>query len=94
MSWTGAKSGSTGAQAYYTSPELAESVTRIAKRFPGPYCELGVGAGALYSKLPTPKMGIELQPAKGKSALPGVRYSTDALKWVPGLKATELNKKS
>ena len=45
MSWKGAKSGSTGTQAYYTSPELAESVTRIAKRFPGPYCELGVGAG-------------------------------------------------
>ena len=87
MSWKGAKSGSTGAQAYYTSPELAESVTRIAKRFPGPYCELGVGAGALYSKLPTPKMGVEIQAAKGKVALSGVTYSTDALKWVPSRRA-------
>ena len=73
-----------GPQAYYTSPELADRVVRIARGYGGPralYFDIGVGGGALYSFLPAPKSGIELRRLRPE--LPGVTYGVDVLKWTP-----------
>ena len=84
MVWIGARTGNTDTQTYYTCPDLAASVTRIAKRYPGPYAELGVGDGALFSRLPEPKQGVELRRVSPQ--LHGVQYGKDALAWKPSQK--------
>lgn len=81
MGWSGARTGNDSAQAYYTSPDLARAVSHIAKRYPGPYVELGVGGGALYDRLPEPKCGVELRRCLPR--LSNVVYGKDALKWKP-----------
>ena len=81
MGWIGARTSNTTQQAYFTSPELATAVTDIARKFKGPHIELGVGDGALYNRLPAPKVGVELQHMKPR--LKGVLYGTDALTWKP-----------
>ena len=81
MSWNGARTGSHDAQAYYTSPILANSIVNLVKKFRGPYAELGVGDGSLYKRLPEPKEGVELRTLSPK--LRGVTYGIDALKWRP-----------
>lgn len=72
-------------QAYYTSDELADVVTRLAIRVApkgAMFVDVGVGAGALYRRLPSPKMGIELATTLAPK-LPGVQYGVDALHWSP-----------
>jgi hypothetical protein len=85
MVWVGARTGNPEAQVYYTSPDLAAAVTRISKRYPGPYVDLGVGDGALYRLLPDPKQGVELRRLTPR--LRGVEYGKDALQWTPSYRA-------
>lgn len=84
--WRGARSGDSSPQAYFTSPPLAEKVARIAKGYEGPYIELGVGDGALYSRLPRPRQGVELCTTP-RLRFASVRYGCDALGWTPRLSA-------
>ena len=69
-------------QAYYTDPALADRVVAIAKeRAPKKaiFLDVGVGQGALYERLPSPKHGVELEsPTR---ALKGVEYNTDIFEW-------------
>ena len=84
--WAGTvRSGSRSEQSYHTSNELSEYVTNLCKSYPAPYIELGVGSGALFKKLPSPKMGVELLDLTPK--IPGVVYNTNALTWEPPRRA-------
>jgi len=85
VAWNGAKSYSSDNQAYYTNNELASQVITLAKRYKGPYVELGVGNGALFQGLPDPKQGVEIQNLSPK--LQGVCYNANALTWKPSRRA-------
>ena len=79
--WKGVARKHDGTQQYYTSRELAAATIDIARRYPAPYLELGVGDGALYNLLPMPKQGVEIQ--RPVNRLKHVQYGVDALKWKP-----------
>lgn len=73
----------TGPQSYLTNPDLARAVGRLATRVDATqYVELGVGEAALWDKLPSPKVGVELRedPTQRRA---GVEYGVDALRWRP-----------
>lgn len=80
--WSGARTGSNDTQAYYTQPKLAEHFCNIVSNYGGPYAEMGVGDGSIFTKLPHPKMGVEIRNISPK--LRGVSYGVDALAWKPG----------
>lgn len=72
-------------EAYYTNNKLANQVITLAKRYKGPYVELGVGNGALFQGLPDPKQGVEIENLSPK--LQGVCYNVNALTWKPSRRA-------
>lgn len=82
--WKGPKPNATDEQAYYTDAQLAQSVVDIARKVAprgALFVDIGVGAGAIYKRLPAPKVGVELMTLTPK--LKGVQYGIDVLKWTP-----------
>lgn len=81
MGWSGARTGNHDTQAYYTNSKLAENFCKIVGKYKGPYAEMGVGEGSIFTRLPEPKMGVELRTISPK--IRGVVYGVDALTWIP-----------
>ena len=74
----------TDEQAYYTGDLLAQRTVALAQKHAPPlavYFDAGVGSGALYAKLPSPKSGVELRSVRPR--LQGVTYGVDFLEWAP-----------
>ena len=85
--WVGStRKHSHGRQVYYTPPKLAESVVGVALEWAplgAVFLEVGVGEGALFRLLPSPKKGIEVRRKPAGRGVPGVEYGTDVMKWSP-----------
>lgn len=86
--WLGVRTSRTDAQEYYTNEELARRVAALAAEEGRPfgksvqYVDVGVGDGAIYGLLPSPKAGIELS-SDVRPRLRGVRYGQDVFAWTP-----------
>lgn len=73
-------------QAYYTGGELASQVVNDAVHAAPEgalFVDVGAGDGALFSRLPYPKHGIELTSRAEEHRLRGVDYETDVFTWMP-----------
>ena len=67
MPWKGGHTSALGEQVYDTPEWLAEKVVRVAREEGDAdlYVELGVGGGALWMRIPSPKIGVELRAEGG-----------------------------
>lgn len=69
-------------QVYLTQSALADAVVDLARAhapLDATFVDLGVGEGALFSRLPHPRCGVECRPPS--TPLNGVEYNTNALEW-------------
>ena len=72
-----------GTQFYETNPSLATRVASLAKRLSADLVvEIGVGEGAIWRHLPSPKRGVEVRRPQ-TPPLDGVDYGEDAMEWAP-----------
>lgn len=81
MAWRGVSKDN---HVYYTPPDLADVVVRLAKRVASPgstFVDVGVGEGALFLRLPKPRVGVEVSSPGVR--IPGVLYGQDVTKWSP-----------